>query len=84
MRVIDPGQSSMPVRIIIEYNPNAALPVFDRLLAACTPRLMRAAAPKRRKVGHQCPPRIDSPTNIIITMAALAQSRLKIMHRVVW
>jgi hypothetical protein len=52
MRVIDPGQSSMPVRIIIEYNPNAALPVFDRLLAACTPRLMRAAAPKRRKVGH--------------------------------
>jgi hypothetical protein len=83
MHVIDAGQSSIPVRIMIECDPNAALLVFDRRLAACTPPFMRAAALRHWKVGHQCPPRIDS-TNIVITMTALAQSRLKVMHRVVW
>ena len=63
MHVIDAGQSSMPLRIVMEFNPNAALPVFDRLLAACTPRFMRAAALRHRKVGHQCP--IDSSVQSI-------------------
>jgi hypothetical protein len=69
MHVIDAGQSSIPVRIMIECDPNAALPIVDRRLAACTPRFVRTAALRHWKVGHQCPPRISS-TNIVITMTA--------------
>ena len=63
MHVIDAGQSSMPVRIVMEFDTNAALPVFDRPLAACTPRFIQAAALRHRKVGHQCP--IDSSVQSI-------------------
>jgi hypothetical protein len=69
MHVIDAGQSSIPVRIMIEFDPNAEMPVFNGRLAACTPRFVRTAALRHWKVGHQCPPRISS-TNIVITMTA--------------
>jgi hypothetical protein len=54
---------------MIECDPNAALPVFNGRLAACTPRIMRAAALRHWKVSHQFSPRIDS-TNMVITMTA--------------